>query len=180
MAVRTLALVVIAASLWPFVADAYDGLVVRLAGNFTPPEAAVRAADGRIYLDSLGGAGGTGLSIHGFVLHFGLILVLALVASTPGLGLARTAAWLAGVAGLVFATHIAGLALLIRGLEAAFQEEESEAAVGRIMTTFAIFWALLPAVVGGAWCYRYWLPALRGSVPKNPNPLEKALKGRQG
>ena len=66
-----------------------------------------------------------------------------------------------------------------RGLESAFQEEESEAAVGRIMTTFAISWALLPAVVGGAWCYRYWLPALRGPGSNNPNPLGKALKSRQ-
>ena len=180
LAVRTLALVVIAASLWPFVADAYDGLVVRVAGSLSPSEMAVRAADGRIYLEFLGGASEKGLSIHGFMLHFGLILVMALVASTPSLGLARMVAWMAGVAGLFLTVHIAGLSLFIRGMSAAFQGEESVAAVGRVMTAFAIFWGLVPAVVGGAWCYWHWLPALRGSVRKNPNSLGKLVEDRQG
>ena len=180
LAVRALAVVVIAASLWPYVADAYDGVVVGMAGVFSPGELALRAADGRIYMDFLGGTKETGLSIHGFVLHFGLILVMALVASTPALGLVKTVAWLVGTAGLFLLTHIVGLSLLVWGLRSAFQGEEGVVTVGQTMTAFAIFWALLPAVVGGAWCYRYWLPALRRSAGKSPNSLREALERRQG
>ena len=179
LAVRALALVVIAASLWPFLADAYDGLVVTVAGGFLPGEIAVRAGEGRIYLDFLSGNGGVGLSIQGFVLHFGLILVMALVVSTPGLGLARMATWLVGAAGLFVAAHILGVSLFVWGLWLATYGGQSVVTVGGTMAAFAIFWASLPAVVGGAWCYWFWLPALRHSVRKSQAPVGDALESRQ-
>ena len=179
LAVRALAVVVIAASLWPFLADAYDGLVVAVAGGFLPGEMAVRAGEGRIYLDFLNGDGGVGLSIQGFVLHFGLILVIALVVSTPGLGLARMATWLAGAAGLFIASHIVGLSLFVWGLWLATYGEQSVVTVGGTMAAFAIFWALLPALVGGAWCYWSWLLALRHSVRKSQSPVGETLESRQ-
>ena len=172
-----MAVVVIAASLWPFVADAYDGLVVKAAGRFLPEEIAARAGDGRIYLDFIEEEARVDLVIHGFVLHFGVILVMALVVSTPGLIPVRMAAWLIGVAGLFIVMHIVGFSLLVWGLRLADQGGESVVTLGETMTAFAIFWALLPAVVGGAWCYRYWLPALRRSVSKSPDPLAEALEG---
>ena len=172
LAMRALAVVVIAASLWPFLADAYDGLVVTAAGSSLPEEIAARAGNERIYLDFLSGNGGVGLSIQGFVLHFGLILVMALVVSTPGLGLAGMATWLAGAAGLFIAAHVVGLALFVWGLWLATYREQSVVTVGGTMAAFAIFWALLPAVAGGTWCYWLWLPALRRSVRRARPPWE--------
>ncbi len=173
LAARTLAVVVIAASLWPFAADAYDGLVVRLAGGFLPADIMARAGEGRIYVDFLGGEKGVGLGIHGFVLHFGLILVAALAVTTPGLGLVRAVAWVAGVLGLFFAVHVAGVALFVWGIHTATQEDGG-VTVGQVMTAFAVFWALLPAVLGGAWCYWRWLPALRDPGRKDHAPLGNA------
>ncbi len=178
LAARTLAVVVIAASLWPFVADAYDGMVVRLAGGFLPSDIVARAGEGRIYLDFLGGEKGAGLGVQGYVLHFGLILTAALVVTTPGLGLVRAVAWMAAVLGLFLAMHVAGLALFVWGIHVATQEDGG-VAFGQVMTAFAVFWALLPAVIGGAWCYWRWLPALRRTGRKGGVPLDDALEGRK-
>jgi hypothetical protein len=161
LAVRTLAVVVIAASTWPLVSDAYDRLIAAAASSFAPGEVALSAASGRIYL-SFDGAGDAGrLSIEGIVLHFCLILMTALVVSTPGLSPYRVAGWLPAVFGILFGLHVAGLALLARGLDTAYGGGRDGSVVGQVMSGFAIFWGLLPAVLGGLWCYRYWLPGLR-------------------
>ena len=178
LAVRTLAVVVIAASAWPLVADLYDGLLVRVASTFSPAEIDLRAANGRIYVDFLSSEPGTGLSIHGFVSHFGLILVMALVATTPRLAFVKAMAWLVAVAALFSVMHIVGLSLFVLGLRSPLQGEEQVVTVGGTMAAFAIFWALLPAAVGGAWCYRYWLPALQTPTRKSPDSLGQALEER--
>ncbi|MBI4201334.1 MAG: hypothetical protein HY531_03470 [Chloroflexi bacterium] len=178
LAVRTLAVVVIAASIWPFAADVYDRLVVELASGFLPADIAARAGEGRIYLDFLSGEKGAGLGIHGYVLHFGLILVAALVVTTPGLGLVRALAWMAGALGLFLAMHVAGVALFAWGLHTA-TDGDGGVAVGQVMAAFAVFWALLPAAIGGAWCYWRWLPALRDAGRKGGTHLGNALEGRK-
>ncbi len=165
LAVRALALVVIAASVSPFLTGPYNRLVASSADAFSPGGIGVSAANGWFHLVFLDGVTGTGLNLHGFMLHFGLILVLALMAATPRMSLARLAAWLVGAAGLFLVIHIAGLSLLVWALWWAFQDNTSIMDTGQVFAAFAIFWALVPAIIGGAWCYRYWLPALRPGVP---------------
>ena len=115
------------------------------------------------------------LNLHGFMLHFGLILVIALMAATPRMPLLGLAAWLVGVTGLFLVIHIAGLSLLAWALWWAFQESTSIMDTGQVFATFAIFWALAPAIIGGAWCYRNWLPALRPSAPVVDSTKEDVL-----
>lgn len=164
-AVRALAMVVIAASLWPFLAGPYNRLVASSADAFSPGGIGVSAANGWFHLVFLDGVAGDGLNLHGFMLHFGLILVLALMAATPRMSLVRLAAWLVGAAGLFLVIHIAGFSLLVWGLWWAFQDNTFIMDTGQVFAAFAIFWALVPAIIGGAWCYRYWLPALRSGAP---------------
>ncbi len=180
LAVRALMVVVIAAAVWPFLADAYDGLVAGAAGAFAPEEIELRAANGWVCLDFLSEASGTGLNVHGFVLHFGLILALALVAATPSFNLAKLTLGLVGTAGLFLALHVVGLLLFVWGIWWAIQGEGLGVTTGGIMAAFAIFWALLPAVIGGAWCYQYWLPALKSPGEKATEADEPALKSRSG
>ena len=180
LAVRALAVVVIAASVWPFLDNPYNGFVARMIGGLAPEEIGVRAAYGRFYLDFLSEASGTGLNIHGFVLHFGPILVLALIAATPSLGLIRLAVSLAGAAALFVVLHVVGLLLFVWGLWWALQDDGAGVTTGGVMAAFAIFWALLPAVIGGAWCYRYWLPFFRSSGRPGSNAAGDALQGRDG
>ena len=57
-----------------------------MANGSLPPDIVTSAEEDCIYVDVLGGENGVGLGIHGFVLHFGLILVTALAVTTGGLG----------------------------------------------------------------------------------------------
>lgn len=177
LATRTLAVVVIAASLWPFAADAYDALVVRLAGGFLPADIVARAGEGRIYLDILGVEEGVGLSVHGYLLHFGLILAAALVGTTPGMSVVRSVAWTAGGLTLFLGIHVVGVALFVWGVHAATREDGG-VTIGQVMAGFAVFWALLPAVLGGAWCYWRRLPALKGPPQADGVSLPNVSAGR--
>ncbi len=179
LAVRALALVVIAASVSPFLTGPYNGLVASSADAFSPGGISVTAANGWFHLDFLDGVVGTGLNLHGFMLHFGLILVLALMAATPRMSLVRLAAWLAGAVGLFLVIHMAGLSLLVWSLWWAFQDNTSIMDTGQVFAAFAIFWALVPAIIGGAWCYRYWLPALRPGARVVDSTREDILGAHQ-
>ena len=160
LALRTLAIVVIVASVWPFIGDHYDGLVARAATTLLQDGLTLRAVNGRFVLDTT--VGGAGLGIHGDVLHFGLILTMALISATPNIGIIRIAAWLGGAAVLFLTLHVVGLAVLFSQVWGAIEQGDNGTSFGGAMTGFAIFWALAPAVLAGAWCYRYWLPYLRG------------------
>ena len=175
LVVRALAMVVIAASVSPFLTGPYNRLVASSADAFSPGGIGVSAANGWFRLVFLDDVTGAGLNLHGFMLHFGLILVLALMAATPRMPLLRLAAWLVGVTGLLLVIHIAGLSLLVWALWWAFQESTSIMDTGQVFAAFAIFWALVPAIIGGAWCYRNWLPALRPGAPVVDSTKEDVL-----
>ncbi len=160
LALRTLAIVVIVASVWPFFGDDYDGLVARVTTTLLQDGLTLRAVNGRFVLDST--IGGAGFGIHGDVLHFGLVLALALISATPNIGIIKVAAWL-GAAAVLFSTlHVVGLAVLFSLVWRALTQEDNTTSFSGAMTGFAIFWALAPGVLAGAWCHRYWLPYLRG------------------
>ena len=163
-------MVVIAASVSPFLTGPYNGLVASAADAFSPSGIGVSATNEWFHLNFLDGVTGTGLNLHGFMLHFGLILVLALMVATPGMSLIKLAAWLMATSGLFLVIHIAGLSLLVWALRWAFQDNAPIMDTGQVFASFAIFWALVPAIIGGAWCYRYWLPILRPSVPVADSP----------
>lgn len=147
------------AVLWPLAAEGYDGLVVRLA--LVPRGIVLRATEDQVRVEFLGQAPVAWLNIHGFIMHFGLILVLALVAATPGLALPRLALGVAATAVLAPVAHALGLTAWLWALSAALGAGASLATFERLMTGFAVFWGVVPIVVGGVWCYRFWLPALR-------------------
>ncbi len=155
LALNALVVVVIAASLWPYIADTYNDLVASGANMIAPAEATVSAAYGRIHMDMTMGSSTT---VHGYVLHFGLILVTALVAATPGLSITRIVILLPAAVSLFILLHIAGVALFAWGMSTAVVDGSDVITVGRAFTAFAIFWGLVPALIAGAWCYRYWRP----------------------
>jgi len=66
-----------------------------------------------------------------------------------------------------FLLHVAGVALLARGVLWAASGGSPEGSGELVLRLFAIFWGLLPALTGGAWAYFYWLPrAAEGPAPK--------------
>lgn len=101
------------------------------------------------------------------LLHSGIVIVLSLVAATPGRKILwRTAAVLAAAGGL-FALQVSAMAAFALALQSA---AGGGLGVGDVLAGFAIFWALTPLVVGGAWAYHFWLPGLsaRPATPDSP------------
>ena len=127
----------------PFLTGPYNILVASSADAFSPGGIGVSAANGWFHLVFLDDVTGAGLNLHGLMMHFGLILVIALMAATPRMSLVRLAAWLVGATGLFLVIHIAGLSLLVWALWWAFQESTSIMDTGQVFAAFAIFWALV-------------------------------------
>ncbi len=146
---------VVAAVVWLRVGPFYEGWLVAGSNAILPGDlrlesigASIMVASGEAYLHA----------IDTLVLHSGIVAVLALVAATP----ARSWLWrgtgaLAVVSGL-YALQVAALTAFALALRSA---AGGGLLAGDVFIGFAIFWALTPLVVGGAWAYRFWLGSFR-------------------
>jgi hypothetical protein len=103
------------------------------------------------------------LGVNPLALHSGLLVVVALVAGTPW----RSVTWrlVAGayMAACFFLVQVIGMAIYALMLR---QSVDGGVLVDDVRIGFAIFWGLTPMVIGGAWAYRFWLPAFRVQQPK--------------
>ena len=63
-----------------------------------------------------------------------------------------------------FLVHVPGVILLARGLAWAVGGASPESSERLVFSLFAVFWGLLPAIVGGAWCFIYWVPRVSGDL----------------
>ena len=142
---RALVLLIAVSILWVNVAEQYNEVLVSLADRLLPKEISTKAL-------------GSSVSIDGLALHYGLILLVVLVLASVGLGVVSRAKWLLILGAGSLALHVVGVALLGRGLAWAASARSPEGAGEIVYSLFAVFWGLLPAVIGGLWCYMYWVP----------------------
>ena len=153
---RALVLLIAVSILWVNVAEQYNGVLVSLADRLLPDEISVRALGSHLVFREL--ELGSSVSIDGLTLHYGLILLVVLVLASVGLGVISRAKWLLILGAGSLALHVVGVALLGRGLAWAASARSPEGAGEIVYSLFAVFWGLLPAVIGGLWCYMYWIP----------------------
>ena len=117
-------------------------------GDFGPAITFNHASDGQSFRHG----------IDPLVLHSGMVIVLALVAATPGRSIRWRAQAAVAVAGGLFALQVAALAVFAFALRSSVS---GGLLAGDALIGFAMFWASTPLVIGGAWAYRFWLPAFR-------------------
>ncbi|MCH8848636.1 MAG: hypothetical protein IIC32_06655 [Chloroflexi bacterium] len=145
----------VAAVVWLRVSPLYEGWLVA-AGNAVLP--------GDLRLERIGasimvGSGDAYLhAIDTLVLHSGIVAVLAVVAATPARSWRWRATAVLAVVGGLFALQVAGVSAFALALRSA---AGGGVAPGDAFIGFAIFWALTPLVVGGAWAHRFWLGSFR-------------------
>jgi hypothetical protein len=97
------------------------------------------------------------LRMSGLTLQGGLLLVAALVTATPAMAWKHRAIGLAAVVTGFFLLHVVTMAFLAWALEWSVTGRAVNVySVGPVVPTVYV---ALPALVGGAWCWRYWLPA---------------------
>ena len=154
-AFRALVLVLLISMLWIGVAARYNEALVSLAGVLLPDGLSVKALGSHIVIEE---TGARPVSIDGLTLHYGLVLMAVLVLAAVGIGLVPRIGWLVAMCAGAFLMHVVGVALLARGVAWASGPASPEDSGRLVFSLFAAFWGLLPALIGGAWCYLYWIP----------------------
>lgn len=172
---KTLWVFLVLGAAWVWIAPLYDSTLAG-ASNWFLPEGLTFSASGLFMrLEYVGEPHDATLQFESLALHTGLLVLLALVLTTPGRQmvwrLAATAMALTGV----FVLHVIGLTAFARSLLNTLQSGGGsvDALLG-----FAVFWGVTPAAFGVLWVYKTWLPALRpeqtytakASTPVNSGP----------
>ena len=161
-AFRALVLLFPVSVLWIGVAEQYNRAMVSLADPLLPAGVSATTVGAHvIFADS---ALAVPVSVDGFTMHYGLILMVVLVLASVGIGVASRMSWLLALVAGAFVMHVVGLALLGQGLAWAAGADSPEGSGRLVFSLFAVFWGLLPAVIGGLWCFLYWSPRASGGV----------------
>jgi hypothetical protein len=160
-ALRALVLLLLVPLVWITVADGYNDAIAAPVRVLLPDDLSVKAVGRHILIQGQGG--GAPVSIDGFTLHYGLILLAVLVLAAVDIGFLPRIAWLLSLAAGAYLTHVIGLTLLSLGVSWASTAASNGNPGGLVYSLFAVFWGLLPPIVGGAWAVWYWLPRLSKS-----------------
>ena len=155
-AARALVLLVLLSILWINVASPYNDALATAAGWLMTDDLSVRALGSHLSFEHPNIP--PDLTIDGLTLHFGLVLMGVLVLAAVGVGPVARVGWLLALGTGAFVVHVVGVALLGLGLAWAGDEAAPEFSGRLVFSLFAVFWGLIPAVVGGVWCFAYWLP----------------------
>jgi hypothetical protein len=153
---RALVLILLLSMLWMSMAKRYNQAVTSLARPMLPDGVSVRVLGSRILVANQSIA--EPLSVDGLTLHSGLVLLTVLVLAAVGIGVWPRIGWLLAMVCGAFGLHVLGVALLARGVAWAASTAAPAQSARLVFSLFAIFWGLVPAVIGGLWCYLYWRP----------------------
>ena len=163
-ALRAVVLILLISIVWIGLAHRYNEALVPLANAFLPNGISAKAAGTRLIFEGPNLV--PAVSIDGLTLHFGLILTVVLVLAAVGLRIGPRLAWLLGLGVVAYLTNVLGVVLLARRLVWA-AGSSSPAESGKIVfSLFAVFWGLIPAIIGGLWCFLYWIPSV-SAMPKS-------------
>ncbi len=161
---RALVALLLLAVLWPSVAGPYNTALVTVARPLLPSGASLRAVGTHFLIEAPPGS--LPVSFDGLALHYGLVLLAVLVLAWVGIGPLQRLAWLAGLGAGAFLAHLLGVALLARIVAWSTSGAIGPDASRLMLGLFAVFWGLVPALAGGAWCLLRWLPrASDGPAP---------------
>ena len=166
---RALVLLILLPLLWLTVADRYNDALVVSAQILLPSDISLDTLGSKIIVDQSGI--NSSVSIEGYTLHYGLILLAVLVLAAVGIGIVPRIGWLLGLGIVTYLLHVVGVALLARGIAWASGSGSGEGAGTLVFSLFAIFWGLLPPIIGGAWAFLYRLP--RTSERGAQSPLSR-------
>ena len=130
---------------WHFIGPWYDRWLVWVIDGLSPSEVTL---DGNHIM--LGHHGGQPLGIWSEGFHYGIILVIALVAATPGMSLWRRFKSVVIAVTLLFAVHVVTL-LALAG-------RDFTADPFLVALLLPVGFNLFPIVIYGALTWRYWRP----------------------
>ncbi len=158
---EAIALLVLFAFAWTAIAPMYARLLAGLAGLVAPATVALDASETviavRYTTHTLFGASWT--EVNTLTLQAGFVLLAPVVVLTPGMPVMRRALGLLGVWALLLGVHVGVIGLFAWS----FLWSVTGTGVLTLDNLAAIeplAYIAVPAVVGGAWAWRFWLPGL--------------------
>lgn len=160
---------IVASVVWIRVSGFYNEGTVAASNVFLPGELWLEVFSSSITINTVINDVTQRASITSLTLHSGLLIVLALVLGTPWRSLLWRALAATYVAACFFLIQVVGMVVYALMIRRFFSGETS---YNDVQIGFAIFWALTPMAIGGAWAYRFWLPAFR--TRREPNPERAA------
>lgn len=162
VAVIALAVLVAIALLWPFIAPAYNQLLVWTSSKLVPHEVTLGVESSDIIVDvelqrpeMWAVASGR---IESSSLHYGLLFLMALIAATPGLKLSRRAKFGAIALVSMFLIHFITMMVATRLMLSNVESGGSLASNPWMILFLTIGCDLFPLLVWGALSFRYWIP----------------------
>ena len=182
-AVRALVLLILLSVLWANVARPYNDALAAVAGPLMSDDLSVRALGSHLSFEHPNIP--DDMTIDGLTLHFGLVLMGVLVLAAVGVPPVARIGWLLALWSGAFAVHVVGVTLLGQGLAWAGDPAAPDFSGRLVFSLFAVFWGLLPAVVGGCLVLRLLAPpcgarSVRGSGSiGDPHRLRAAYPGPQ-
>ena len=154
---KTIAFFIVIAIVWHFVAPSYDSLLAKAANQLAPAQTVISYEQNTIYVFPENGTGRPGVyGIEPLDLQYGLLLVIALIAATPGLRLSQRFKFIPIAFVTIFLIHVASILVFANATRS-----ETPASIGSnpFVILFGIFGAdLFPVLVWGALSFRYFLP----------------------
>ncbi len=173
-ACRAIALILLISILWPGIVSLYNDALVLLARPLTPDGVTLLVSGSHILFSDP--RAGSFLSLDALTLHFGLILMTALILAVVGMGFAERARWLAAMAAATFAGHVVCVVAIAMAFTWAARADPTGDFLRLAVSAFAVFWGLIPALIGGLWCYLQW----DTSVSATPGRLREGSRSRHG
>jgi uncharacterized protein YhhL (DUF1145 family) len=171
---KTIGFFIVIAIVWHFIAPSYDSLLAKAANQLAPAQTTISYEKNTIYVFPEISTGRPGVyGIEPLDLQYGLLLVIALIAATPGLRLRQRFKFIPIAFVIMFIIHVASILVFANATRS-----ETPASIGSnpFVILFGIFGAdLFPVLVWGILSFRYFLPRSQESpVPKmQPRPEGK-------
>ncbi len=110
---RTAVFLIVASGMWYFIAPLYNVMLAAVSEILMYPTVKLAVERGTIYIypaQATQAAGG----IYASALHYGLIVVVVLIAATPGLTLPRRLRFMGFAIGSIFVIHLASIDIFVR------------------------------------------------------------------
>lgn len=149
--------IIVISIIWHFIAPVYNHLLVGVADRLTLTQV-VLGEDNNIYLTTLSRGVPFTAWIHSSYLHYGLILVIALIAATPGLKLSQRFSSILVALIVLFVIHIVTILIMAKLMQSTGGAVPLLYRNPAIIFLLPIGGSLFPLLVWAGLSFRYWLP----------------------
>ncbi len=171
-AVKVVVLIIIMSSFWHLLAPGYNHALAVTADTIAPSSMSFSTEDSSMLINSQHDAITVTLKVHGLSLHYGLVVLIALILATPGLKLGTRLKFVIAALIIMFLIHI--LAMLAMGQVAKSVGPQDPSVTGNPLEILfvSIGFDLFPILVWLALSFKYWFPKTqignrKGSVTAN-------------